>query len=47
MALLAYAVLFIFWIMLMYGCTESHSVTECRDNTLTFVVTYPFNLFNN
>lgn len=46
-ALSMYVVLFFAWIMLMYGCTETHSVGECRDNTLTQVVMYPINLFNN
>lgn len=46
MALLVYMFLFITWFILMYGCTENHSVTECRDNTLTNVVMIPFNLIN-
>lgn len=35
------------WLVLMYGCTETHSVAECRDNTLTSVVTYPFDLIRS
>lgn len=43
-AFIVYAVLFLVWLMLMLGCTETHSTSECRDNVLTQVVTYPINL---
>lgn len=46
MALVVYGVIFFMWIMLMLGCTESHSTGECRDNSLSTFVLYPINLIN-
>ena len=43
-AFFVYAVAFFLWLMLMLGCTETHSVAECRDNTLTRIVMIPFDL---
>lgn len=47
MALIVYIFLFITWFVLMLGCTGTHSISECRDNSLTDLVMIPFNLINN
>lgn len=36
-----WAFLGMLWLLLMFGCTQDHSVKECRDNIMTEVVTYP------
>jgi hypothetical protein len=47
MAFLVYALLFCVSFTLYMNCTAEYSGAECKDNTLTHVVTYPFkSLFN-
>jgi hypothetical protein len=43
--LIAFGISVLFWMMLMYGCTETHSVAECQDNSYSRIMLSVVDLF--
>ena len=43
--LIAFGIMVLFWMFMMYGCTEVHSVAECQDNSYSRMMLAVVDLF--